>query len=127
MSFVQCRPFYPASVFNQDSDNFSPDLDVAEEGNQYLMTLDVPGVNKEDVQVSYDNGVLTVQGERKTDSEEKNRSYYRIERSFGKFIRRINLGTGVDAQAIKANYKDGVLTITVPKSEKAKPVEINVG
>lgn len=122
-------PFYPASVFSRGVENFVPALDVAEENNQYIIKADVPGFNKEDVHLSFDNGVLTIEGERKNDVEHKDKKYHRVERSYGKFVRSINLGTGVDAQAIKANYKDGVLTVTVPKSEKAKPktIDISVG
>ncbi len=119
-------PYFPSSVLNRGLENFTPALDVAEEGNQYLIKADVPGFNKEDVHLSFDNGILTIEGERKNEIEQKDKKYHRIERSYGKFVRSVNLGAGVDALAIKANYKDGVLTVTVPKSERAKPKTIDI-
>lgn len=104
-------------------------LDVSEEHNSYTIKADLPGIKKEDVHLSFENGLLTIEGERKDETEQKDKNYHRIERSYGRFVRSLNLGTGVDGNQIQANYKDGVLEITVPKSEKAKPkaIDIKVG
>ena len=112
------------AAFNEEF--FLPALDVAEEPGQYLIRVDLPGVTKEDVRVSFDNGVLTVEGERKHEAEQKERSYHRVERSYGKFARSLELGQEVDGQAVKAAYKDGILTITVPKVERAKPKAVDI-
>jgi HSP20 family protein len=122
-------PFFPASVYNKRNENWFPALDVSEDANQYTIEADVPGLKKEDVRLSFDNGVLTIEGERKSETEKKDKNYHRVERTYGKFVRSLNLGTGVDANAIRAHYKEGVLNITVPKSEKAKPkaIDIHVG
>ncbi len=112
-------PFFAA-------ENVFPALDVSEDINQYAIEIDVPGVKKEDVKVTFDNGILTIQGERKSETESKDKSYHRMERSYGKFVRSINLGRDVDTGHIKANYKEGVLAISVPKSERAKPKSIDI-
>ncbi len=122
-------PFFPASALKRNQEEWYPALDVSEDENRYRIEADVPGLRKEDVQLSFNEGVLTIEGERKQESQQKEKNYYRMERSYGKFLRSINIGTAVDANSIKANYKDGVLYIEVPKSEKAKPksIDIHVG
>ena len=134
MSLIQyrCGSSDPVRELFGEGSSFAPffaALDVTEEAGQYTVKADVPGLKKEDVHLSFDNGILTIEGERKSETEQKDKNYHRIERSYGKFARGLNLGFGVDADAIKADYKDGVLTITVPKSEKAKPksIDISVG
>ena len=121
-------PFVSASAVNR-AQNWFPALDVAEESQQYTVKADLPGLSKEDVHVSFDNGVLTIEGERKAEEEKSDKNYHRVERTYGKFVRSINVGTAVDPQGIKANYKDGVLNLILPKSEraKAKTIDINVG
>lgn len=145
MSLINCKPQHQQAVsehlndelfwapffagFNRSVENFFPAFDVTEESAQYVIKVDLPGLSKEDVRISIDNGILAIEGERKVETEQKDKKYHRIERSYGQFVRSVNLGLGVDAQNIKANYKDGVLTVTVPKSERAKPktIDINVG
>ncbi len=119
-------PFLRASSFNKNSENLLPALDIAEESNQYSIDVDAPGLKKEDIHLSLDNGTLTIEGERKNESETKDKNFHRVERSYGKFVRTVALGTGIDPQGIKATYKDGVLHVVVPKSEKAKPKSIDV-
>ena len=131
MSLIQyrCGSADPVREFFGEGSAFAPffaALDVSEEAGQYTIKADVPGLKKEDVNLSFDNGILTIEGERKNETEQKDKNYHRIERSYGKFARSLNLGTGVDAAAIKADYKDGVLTVTVPKSEKAKSTTIEI-
>jgi HSP20 family protein len=88
--------------------------------------VELPGMKKEDIKVTLMNNVLTVSGERKHASEEKGRTYYRIERSYGKFQRTLELPSEVVADKAKATYKDGILELTIPKSEKAKEKEIAI-
>lgn len=105
---------------------FQPALDVAEDKDKFILKADLPGLNKDEIRVSVENGVLTIEGERKSESEQKDRDYHRIERSYGRFVRSLNLGSAVDDGKITANYKDGVLEVTVPKVEKAKAKTIDV-
>jgi HSP20 family protein len=127
MSLVQfCSPFTSSGLNEENAINWFPVLDVTEEKNQYIVDVEVPGVKKEDVKVLFDNGVLTIEGERKSNAETNERNYHRIERSYGKFLRHLKLGTDVDVQGIKASYKDGVLSVVVPKVEKAKPLAIDI-
>jgi len=86
----------------------------------------LPGLKKKDIHVSYQDGMLTLEGERKRESKIKEENYHRIERSYGKFSRSFQLPSGVQADKIDAKFRDGILTITVPKAEEAKPKEIEV-
>lgn len=106
--------------------SFYPALDVIEEKEQYILKADLPGFNKEDIKVSVENGVLTIEGERKSETEHQDKQVHRIERTYGRFVRSLNLGTSVDNSKIRASYKDGVLQLIVPKSEAAKPKSIDI-
>jgi HSP20 family protein len=121
--------FFPLLERTLSSGQWFPALDVSEDKDAFMIKADLPGLKKEDVRLSFDNGVLTIEGERRSEHEQKDKNFHRMERSYGKFVRSLNLGTGVDANAIKADYKDGVLHISVPKSEQVKPkaISINVG
>lgn len=121
--------FFPTPFLASNLNQWLPTLDVAEQKDSYTVQLDLPGIKKEDVHVSFEEGILTIQGERKQESEQKDKEYHRIERSYGRFERSLNLGSAVDPERIQANYKDGVLEIIVAKSEKAKPkaIDIKVG
>ncbi|RKZ27524.1 Hsp20/alpha crystallin family protein [bacterium] len=103
-----------------------PLVDVKETENEIVVSAEVPGMKKEDIKVSLLGDQLIISGERKMEREEKNATYHRIERSYGKFERRITLPCEVEENKVKATYKDGVLTVTLPKSEKVKPREISV-
>lgn len=107
-------------------DNWVPALEVKSDENNVYVKADLPGLKKEDISVTIDDNILTVKGERKFEKEEKNKQYHLTERSYGVFERSLSLGTNVDASRIKANYKDGVLDITIPKSEKTKAKQIAV-
>ena len=105
---------------------FAPALDIVEEKDTLLVKADLPGLTKEDLAVSIQDNVLTIKGERKYDTEKKETNYYRRERSYGQFIRTVELPVSVDANKIAATFKDGVLHVTLPKAENAKPKEIKV-
>ena len=119
-------PVFPMAERQPGNNNFYPALDVIEEKDQYVLKADLPGINKEDIKVSVENGVLTIEGERKSEVEHKDKHVHRVERSYGRFVRSLNLGTAVDNSKIRANYKDGVLMLHVPKSEAAKPKAIDI-
>ena|SRR5438105_6975204 len=107
-------------------EGWTPAVDVHEDKDKYVVKAEVPGMKKEDIDVSLDGSTLTISGERKHEQERKEDETYRSERFFGRFQRNITLPAAVDASKIDANYKDGVLTITLPKSEEAKPRQIQV-
>ncbi len=103
-----------------------PALDVEETDDSFIVRMDLPGMNKKDIHVSLDNNVLTIQGERKREKEEKDANYYCTERFHGSFRRSFTLPSQVDPDQIKADYKNGVLTVTLPKKEEAKARKIEI-
>ncbi len=106
----------------------APATDVREDDKQFVVLVELPGVKKDDVQVSLEDGVLTISGERKGESETTEGRFHRRERFVGRFGRSFELGVPVDSKAVKASFKDGVLSVTVPKAEnvRTKSIEIAV-
>ena len=105
---------------------WSPALDVYDDKDAYQVSVELPGMKKEDIDISVQDGVLTVSGERKHERENKEGQTFRSERYFGKFQRSISLPSGVDTSKVGASYKEGVLLIHLPKAEEAKPRQIEV-
>lgn len=105
---------------------FLPSLEVQEDENQFNLHLDIPGMERKDLDISVTGNTLTIKGERKTEEKKKEKGYFYSERRYGSFQRSIELPSEVDADKIAANYKDGVLEVLVPKSEKSKPKQIKV-
>jgi HSP20 family protein len=105
---------------------WSPTVDISETENQYEVNAEIPGLKKEDIKLSVEDNVLTLSGERKVEKETDKKNYHRIEREYGKFERSFRLPKEVDAENIKAKYKNGVLTVQLPKTEAVKPKEIAV-
>jgi len=105
---------------------WTPALDVYEEKDNFVVKAELPGMKKEDIEVSLHDGSVSISGERKTESKHEDAEVYRTERFFGRFQRTITLPTAVAADKVKAAYKDGVLTVTLPKTEEAKPKQIDV-
>lgn len=103
-----------------ETDIWSPNIEVREQNNNLIVCADLPGLNKDDVKVEMTEEGLAIQGERKREQEENREGYYRSERSYGSFYRVIPLPEGVNAEQAKANFKDGVLEITMPMPEGAK-------
>jgi HSP20 family protein len=103
-------------------------VDIEEAEKTFNVKMDLPDVKKEDIKVEMHNGTLTIQGERKQEKEEKDAKFHRIERQYGTFLRRFTLPTEVDEVHVAAEFKDGVLRVTVPKTVAAvvKPVEVKV-
>jgi len=89
-------PVFPMSERQASANSFYPALDVIEEKDQYVLKADLPGIKKEDIKVSVENGVLTIEGERKSEIEHKDKQVHRVERSWGRFVRTLNLGTSVE-------------------------------
>lgn len=105
---------------------FSPALDVEESDNDFTLHVEVPGVRPEDVEVSIEENVLTIAGSRDFYDDRAAEGFRRVERRFGRFHRAVRLPDRVDPDGVRAAYKDGMLTITVPKSESAKPRKVSI-
>lgn len=101
-------------------------LDVIEEEDHYLVKASVPGIQPEDLDITFTNGALTIRGEVKDEREDERGEYHLRERRFGSFARTISLPTAIESDKIAAEYKDGVLTLTLPKTEEVKPRRIAV-
>lgn len=104
----------------------SPPLDVTDTNDALLVTAEVPGMTKDAIDITFENGVLTISGEKTSKSEEKNGNSYRMERRYGSFCRALSLPANVDADNIEADLEDGVLTIRLPKSENAKAKAVKI-
>lgn len=103
-----------------------PAIDIEENNGNLMVRAEIPGMTKEDIKVSVKENMLKISGERKQENETKEKTFHRIERSYGKFERIIRLPSEVDADKVKASYKDGVLNVTLPKPESMKPRQIDV-
>jgi HSP20 family protein len=103
-----------------------PALDVAEDENEFTVKAEVPGCKAEDIDISVHGNILTISGEKKQEKEEKGKGYRHTERSYGSFRRDLNLASEVDSNKVEATYKDGILSIKLPKTEKTKAVKIKV-
>jgi len=145
MAITRWRPFRDIVTMQDDMNRFfedffghplvrtewsdgawNPTMDVSETKDDLVIKAEMPGMNKEDVKISIHDNVLTLKGEKKQEKEEKDANYHRIERSYGSFCRSFTLPTSVKADKVKATYKDGVLNVTLPKTEEAKPKEIPI-
>ena len=106
--------------------DWEPLADITEDDKEYVIKAELPDVKREDVKVTVENGVLTIAGERKFEKEEKKKKYHRVERGYGTFVRSFTLPDDADASKVKAEFKNGLLTVHLPKSENAKPKQIEV-
>jgi len=125
------EPFFGRFDFLEDqmpTSAWAPPVDVAEEADKLLVRVEVPGMKQEDLKVHFEDGVLTVSGERQFERRDE-RNYHRIERSYGSFVRTFSLPRSIDGGKISANYVNGLLEIEIPKLDESKPkqIEINVG
>jgi HSP20 family protein len=103
-----------------------PSLDVSETKDKVVVKAEAPGIDPKEIDISLSNGILTLKGEKKKEREEKDESYHLIERSYGSFSRSVRLPAEVQEDQVKASYKDGILTITLPKTERAKERSIKI-
>ncbi len=141
MSILKYSPFdlqdFPAGMrLFQDTVNrmlsessarpWVPPVDIIETENELVLKADVPDVRLEDIDIRMENGTLALQGERKFEKEESHKGYHRVERSYGTFARYFELPDTVDPDKVSADYKNGVLTVTLPKKEVAKPRTVRV-
>lgn len=105
---------------------WAPQVDIHEDANSITVKADLPGIKQEDIDIQLSNDTLTLSGARKFEDEERKANYVRVERAYGSFQRTFTLGVPVDADKIRASFKDGVLTIDLPKSESIKPKKVKV-
>ncbi len=105
---------------------WTPAVDIIERDTEYEVRMELPGVRKNDVRITIENNVLTIRGDKKQESDQEEKGYRRIERSFGSFQRSFSLPTTVRSEKIEAAVAEGVLTVRLPKAEEARPKEIEV-
>jgi HSP20 family protein len=125
------RVFHPLLQRDEDASRFVggdwvPAVDIKDEDNRYVIRADIPGVKPEDIEVTMENGVLTIHGERKFEETEERENFKRIERSHGVFYRRFTLPDNTDAEAVQASGMDGVLEVTIPKTADTHTKRIEV-
>ena len=106
--------------------DWTPAVDVIEEEDRYLLHADVPGVDPNDIEITLENGLLTIRGQRQAQKEENRAGFRRVERSYGSFFRRFTLPDTADAEKISAESRNGVLELVIPKQEKTQPRRITV-
>jgi HSP20 family protein len=106
--------------------DFMPAVDIQETDNEFIVKADLPDVKKEDVKVHLQDGVLAIEGERRQEKEEKGRRFHRVERDYGKFVRRFAMPIEIDPEKVRAEFKEGVLNVVLPKAPAAKPKVIDV-
>ena len=114
-------------VVNTNRDSFVPGIDISETDEQFQISAELPGMKKENIDVSLDNGRLSISGERKFENKEEGKTYHRVETSYGSFNRSFQLPDNVDEESINATYEDGILNITIDKAEDKvkKKIEIS--
>lgn len=105
---------------------WSPSVDIMETENEIVLKADLPGVSEKELDITLEDGTLTIKGDRKFDSESKSKGYHRIERGYGSFVRCFSFPESVDPEKIDADYRAGVLTVTLPKKEVSKPRQVKV-
>jgi HSP20 family protein len=106
---------------------WSPAVDIYETENEIMVKAELPGIDRKDIVLNLENNVLTLKGERKFEKETRQENYHRIERSYGAFSRAFSIPAIVDEEKIRADYKDGILTIGLPKKNQVKPKQIKIG
>ncbi|HEX3037252.1 MAG TPA: Hsp20/alpha crystallin family protein, partial [Thermodesulfobacteriota bacterium] len=117
---------HPAERKEPQAGSWVPAADIYETESGYVVKADFPGVKKENIQIDVHDGTLTLKAEKKFEEKESKDNYLRVERAYGSFVRSFRLPKNVDAEKIEAEYKDGVLEVTLPKKEEAKPKKIQV-
>jgi HSP20 family protein len=106
--------------------DWAPLADITEDDKEYVIKAELPEIPPENVKVTVENGVLTISGERRFEKEEKGKKYHRVERAYGSFVRAFTLPEDSEAEKIRAEFKDGMLIVHLPKTEKARPKQIEV-
>src|SRR5205814_8070410 len=118
--------FFGRASQEQNLTSWAPAVDIYEGEHELVVKADLPDIRPEELDIRVENNILTIRGERKFEKKVDEKNYLRVERSYGSFARSFALANTVNSEAIKADYKDGVLTLTIPKREEAKPKQIKV-
>jgi len=121
--------FFPGRTYRLEREGLStwtPRVDLSETEDGYIFSFDLPGINKKDITINFQDGVLTVSGERQFEEKKEEENYIRLERSRGEFSRAFNIPHAIQTDKIQANYKDGVLNIALLKAEEVKPIKVKV-
>ncbi len=116
----------PGTAVDTWERDWVPAVDVFEKDNEINLKAELPGLTKDDVDISIENNTLTISGEKKRESEVKDDNYHRVERSYGRFQRSFTLPQTIDAKNVKASFKDGILSVKLGKKEEAKPKKIDI-
>ncbi|MEA3499756.1 MAG: Hsp20/alpha crystallin family protein [Candidatus Marinimicrobia bacterium] len=106
--------------------NYSPRMNLLETDDEYKLEVEAPGIKKDEIDILFEDNILTISGEKKTEKKEENSRYHINEISFGKFSRSFELPSNIDSDKIDAKWNDGLLNVSIPKSEKAKPKKIKI-
>jgi HSP20 family protein len=112
--------------FFSDEKSFVPAFDISESDTEYVVTAELPGIEEKDLEVTLSEGILSVKGEKKHETEEKSETHHRVERRYGSFSRSFRIPDSVDSDKIDATFKDGVLKLSIPKSEEAEMKKIEI-
>ena len=118
--------FFGRTSQDQNLTSWAPAVDIFEGEHELVVKADLPDIKPEELDIRVENNILTIRGERKFEKKVDEKNYLRVERSYGSFARSFSLANTVNTEAIKADYKDGVLTLSIPKREEAKPKQIKV-
>jgi HSP20 family protein len=118
--------FFNPDVQGEETRAWMPPVDVQENADAYLFYAELPGMTKDDINITLENNVLRLSGERKLEKDATKENYHRVERTYGTFTRTFSLPTQVDAENVQAAFENGILTVTVPKAEQAKPRKIAI-
>jgi len=116
-----------ASTPNGYGRRWIPPMDLVETDEDLVLRADLPGLDRDDIEIEVKDNVLTVSGERKAEHEDKGEGFYRVERAFGRFSRSLDLPQGIDASRVSAGFNQGVLEVRVPKPEERKPTRVEIG
>jgi HSP20 family protein len=121
--------FFGRASQEQNLTTWAPAVDIYENGHELVVKADLPDIKPEELDIRVENNILTIRGDRKFEKKVDEKNYLRVERAYGSFARSFSLANTVNIDAIKAEYRDGVLTLSVPKREEAKPkqIKVNVG
>jgi HSP20 family protein len=119
--------FFGTRPANGPGRQWAPAMDLVETDDHLVLKADLPGLDKDDVEIEVSDGVLTISGERKTEHEEREDGYHRVERAYGRFSRSLSLPDGIDAEQVKANFDKGVLEVRIPKPAERKPHRVQIG
>jgi HSP20 family protein len=131
MTLTRLNPLFNEMTTTRDwlnrfAADWAPSVDIVEKENEILIKAELPGVETKDVAVTVDNNVLTIKGERRLEKDVKKESYHRVERAYGSFARTFSLPGTLDASEVHAEYKDGLLTLTLPKKSAAKSRSVEI-